>query len=442
MTQPVCDAPLIRRLLPPLQALSLVCLLFATLGALADSGPWSSAGPMVAVLYGSAIPVVASLWVARSRVGTARGRAVLTVLVAIVLIPVAVFGSVGFTIPVLLTAVALMVVDVGRATGLLTTLAVGAAVVILHVSSGNGLLVGLVNSLPVVVLLGVGIALGSALNAYEQAHARDRRTIAERDQALAQLEEAITQLRHTAEIEKELLLADERTRSARDLHDGLGHRLTLISMSLEFAQRSREIDPDAAWSEVATAETTAREALSEMRTWVRALSPVRDRDATGAAAFEAIAESFRGTGLEVVVDSGEHELELTPDASLLLYRAVQEGLTNALRHGHADHVRITLGIEGAEVVLRMVNDLDRSGLEHIPVREASFGFGLRGLADRAAALEGGVSAARRGDHFELRVRLDARRCLGSELGSASTDDPVPAAPAAAGPRRSVREVTP
>src|SRR5699024_11098719 len=227
----------------------------------------------------------------------------------------------------------------------------------------------------------------------------------------------------------------------------------------------REIDPDAAWSEVATAETTAREALSEMRTWVRALSPVRDRDATGAAAFEAIAESFRGTGLEVVVDSGEHELELTPDASLLLYRAVQEGLTNALRHGHADHVRITLGIEGAEGVLRMVNDLDRSGLEHIPVGEAgfgvglrgladraralegwvgeaSFGFGLRGLADRAAALEGGVSAARRGDHFELRVRLDARRCLGSELGSASTDDPVPAAPAAAGQRRSVREVTP
>src|SRR5699024_10715992 len=274
VTQPVCDAPLIRRLLPPLQALSLVCLLFATLGALADSGPWSSAGPMVAVLYGSAIPVVALLWVARSRVGTARGRAVLTVLVAIVLIPVAVFGSMGFTIPVLLTAVALMVVDVGRATGLLTTLAVGAAVVILRVSSDSG-------------LLGVGIALDSALNAYEQAHARDRRTIAERDQALAQLEEAITQLRHTAEIEKELLLADERTRSARDLHDGLGHRLTLISMSLEFAQRSREIDPDAAWSEVATAETTAREALSEMRTWVRALSPVRDRDATGAAAFEA-----------------------------------------------------------------------------------------------------------------------------------------------------------
>src|SRR5699024_1453255 len=94
VTQPVCDAPLIRRLLPPLQALAVVFLRFATLGALADSGPWSSAGPMVAVLYGSAIPVVALLWVARSRVGTARGRAVLTVLVAIVLIPVAVFGSV------------------------------------------------------------------------------------------------------------------------------------------------------------------------------------------------------------------------------------------------------------------------------------------------------------------------------------------------------------
>src|SRR5699024_12778670 len=107
-------------------------------------------------------------WVGRSRVGTARGRAGLAVLAAIVLVPVALFGSVGFTIPVLLTAVALMVVDVGRATGLLTTLAVGAAVVILHVRSGNGLLVGLVYSLPVVVMLDVVIALVRALVVKDQ----------------------------------------------------------------------------------------------------------------------------------------------------------------------------------------------------------------------------------------------------------------------------------
>lgn len=127
MPPPVHDAPLIRRLLPPLQVLSLVCLVFAVLGALAVSGPWSGAGTTVAVIYGAAVPVVAVLWVARGRVRTASSRAVLTAAVGVVLIPVAVFGTVGFTIPVLLTAVALMVVDVGRAAGVVTVLAVGAA---------------------------------------------------------------------------------------------------------------------------------------------------------------------------------------------------------------------------------------------------------------------------------------------------------------------------
>lgn len=432
VTQIVRHSPLIRRLLLPLQVLSLVCLLFATLGVLAASGPWSSAGMMVAVLYGAAIPSVAVLWVLRDRVRTTRTRALLTVAVGVLLIPVAVMGAVGFTIPVLLTSVALIVVDVGRTAGVLTVLAVGAAGVALHVSSGNGLLVGLSNSLPVVVLLCFGIALGSALTAYEQAHARDRRTIAERDRALAQLEDAIAQLRRTAEIEKELLLADERSRSARDLHDGLGHRLTLISMSLEFAQRSREADPLAAWDEVATAEATAREALSEMRTWVRALSPVRDRGATGAAAFEAIAESFRGTGLEVEVDIGERDLDLTSEASLLLYRSVQEGLTNALRHSGADRVLITLGIEDADVVLRVINDLDGSSREQIEVGEANAGFGLRGLAERAEDLDGGVSARRRGNSFELAVRLAAARCLATGrdgTASSETASGLPMAPA-------------
>lgn len=190
------DAPLLSRLLPTLQVLSLVRLLFAALRVAAVSGPWVGATAMVGVVYVAAIPVVAALWIVRSRQSSERAR---------------------------------------------------------------------------MVLLCFGVALGSALRSYQQAHARDQQELAERDEAMARLEEAITRLRRTAEIEKELLLADERARSGRELHDRLGHRLTLISMGLEFARRTRDDDPENSWIEVATADATARETLTEMRTWGRAL---------------------------------------------------------------------------------------------------------------------------------------------------------------------------
>lgn len=411
-----------RNLLPALQGLSLLCLVYAAIAALPVQGTWAASTPMVAAAYGAAAPVVAGLWLWRARIGSRRGRAVVSGLVALVLIPVAVLGSVGFTIPVLLTAVALMVVDSGRGWGLATALVVAVAGTALHLRSGNGLLTGVVNSVPVMVLLGFGIALGSALRAYEDAHARDRRTIEQRDDALQRLEEAITRLRRTSEIEKELLLADERARSARDLHDGLGHRLTLISMSLEYARRARAEDPEGAWQEVGTADGTAREALAEMRTWVRALSPVRDAEATGVAAFEAIAESFRGTGLEVTVETSGPDLCLGEDASLLFYRTVQEGLTNALRHGPARRARISLLTDADGVALRIVSDLDRDAVTGSDDAEVTPGFGLRGLTDRASTLGGSAHAARRGADFELAVRIPRDRAV----DPASCERTVPA----------------
>ncbi len=407
------EAPLLGTWLPVLQVLSLCCLLFAAIAVMADGGTWSNGAGMVAVVYLAAIPLVSVLWFARARRRSERGRTWLSIAAGTVLLPVVLMGSVGFTIPVLLLAVALVVMDAGKRAGYVAAGIVVVLGTLLHLNGGNGLVIGLANALPVVVLLGFGIVLGAALRAYQQAHARDQQTIAERDRALAQLQEAITQVRHTAEIEKELLLADERARSARDLHDGLGHRLTLISMGLEFASRARHTDPEAAWNEVATADATAREALTEMRTWVRALSPVRDADATGVAAFEAIAESFRGSGLEVTVDTDGEDLPFTQEAALLLYRTVQEGLTNALRHGRAQRVRITLttGSGSEDIVLRIVNDLDEQARAKLPPGEITPGFGLRGIADRAAAVGGSARAEHRDGHVELTVRLDRARAV-------------------------------
>ncbi|MEI2776220.1 MAG: histidine kinase [Tetrasphaera sp.] len=73
--------------------------------------------------------------------------------------------------------------------------------------------------------------------------------------------------------ERDLVLAQERTRAARELHDGLGHRLTLVAMSFEYAQRMRHRDPEPAWAEIENAAKTNQEALDHMRLWVRAAPP-------------------------------------------------------------------------------------------------------------------------------------------------------------------------
>lgn len=137
------------------------------------------------------------------------------------------------------------------------------------------------------------------------------------------------------------MLADERARSARDLHDGLGHRLSIISMSLAFAERMR--DPD-------RAPDTGRQP---------------DRPAT-----------------------------------LFLHRFVQEGLTNALRHSAAASATSSAAPPtggGSSACATTARTARRTGPSH--------GFGLRSLAERAADLGGSVSTAWSASGFELSARL-------------------------------------
>lgn len=403
----------IPRLIIALQVLSLLGLVISgifmwiTLGA-------SVAGVVSLSLTGISVLVIAAGWALRARRPTRAVLVTVTVVTALLAPAVAALGHGTFTLPLLLLVAALAVLDVSVVAGVLASLWLPAVLFLAHTLIGSSLVGAALNALPTVALMAFGFVLGVALRSYEQAHAHDQRLLAERDEAAARLRAAMERLRRTTELEKELMLADERTRSARDLHDGLGHRLTAITMSLEFAQRMRERDPQAAWSEVAGADATAREALAEMRTWVRALSPVRDADATGTAAFEAIAESFRGTGLDVSVETEPHDgaeldrLDLSEEAHLLFYRAVQEGLTNALRHARARQVRIVIAGTGDHTELRIINDLDDTAREQVPQGPSAPGFGLRGLAERARALGGDATGGRDGDQYVLQVHVDRR----------------------------------
>ncbi len=250
---------------------------------------------------------------------------------------------------------------------------VGVAESVLSVRLGEAVAASILSGLLAALLLGLLAGSGALLRRVQEAQS----VAVERGARIAQANE---RLRATMSLERELVLAQERARSARELHDGLGHRLTLTSMSLQFALRMREKNPDLAWAEVDTAAATTARALEVITVWGRALDPpsVGPR---GAASFDAIADAFRGTGLDVRVTNTATVDLLAGPVGVFLTRLVQEGLTNVLRHAEATQVDVAIRQTGDRVWI----SLRDNGVGQTEPRE---GFGLRSLRERAEALGG------------------------------------------------------
>lgn len=199
---------------------------------------------------------------------------------------------------------------------------------------------------------------------------------------------------------RRLAVAEERARMAREMHDSLGHYLTVIKVGLENAERLRERATEKAWDEVRQAKLLTMEALTETRRSVRALRPLALEGRRGSAALGELARTFDGLRVDLRVMGPERSLG--PDAEIVLYRAFQEGLTNVLRHARASAATAELSFPDSRAVLVIADD--GAGAPE-PLRE---GFGLVALGERVTALGGVVSAGNRaGGGFELRVELPA-----------------------------------
>jgi len=228
-----------------------------------------------------------------------------------------------------------------------------------------------------------------------------RRRRDETEGLLRELELAYTELECYAERVKELTVAEERARMSREMHDSLGHYLTVINVGLQNAQRFREKRPEAAWEEVEEVRKLTREALSEVRCWVRALKPLALQERVGPEALAALARSFEGTGFDVRFTVEGSERELSGEVELTLYRALQEGLTNALRHSQARRVTALLAFGQESVSLTVADDG-----ECAPEGASEKGFGLATLGERAEALGGVLSTGNAPEGgFVVRVEL-------------------------------------
>ncbi len=187
---------------------------------------------------------------------------------------------------------------------------------------------------------------------------------------------------------QDLAVTEERNRLAREMHDSLGHRLTVAIVQLEGAQRLIPTAPDRAARMIGTMRDEMKEALAELRHTVAALrEPLEDAEAAPlAGALTRLAQTFRdSTGLAVHLDLPDSLPDVPEAHRLALYRAAQESLTNAQRHAGAKQVWLALSAANDRVTLTAADD--GKGFEtQTATREG--GYPPRGLRERAVQLGG------------------------------------------------------
>lgn len=271
------------------------------------------------------------------------------------------------------------------------------------------------------VVAGAALALQAALNfsfgvvfvvafvlsarRYEQQTARAE---AERERAealLAQLQASHAELRAARERELAMAAVEERVRLARDIHDGLGHYLTALNVQLQAAERLQQRDPQRAAAAIAACREVAQAALDEVRRSVAAMQPSPlDGRSLDVAIERLVADFSRATAIEAHFEQEGDLPALSPTVAMTLYRAVQEGLTNARKHGDAAHVVVSLARLPDAVRLAVCDDGTGAG-DALP----GSGFGLVGLRERIERLGGSLVAGPRpegGFLLELVVPAD------------------------------------
>ncbi|HEY1014203.1 MAG TPA: histidine kinase, partial [Herpetosiphonaceae bacterium] len=185
--------------------------------------------------------------------------------------------------------------------------------------------------------------------------ARERSMRSRIEQLAAELGAANGKLRDYALQAEELATTKERNRLAREIHDSLGHYLTVVNVQIEAAGALLEREPARAREALAKAQAGTREGLGEIRRSVAALrAPERGSLAEQLA---RLAEEARATGLAVTLDLDGAARPLPPPVEHALFRAAQEGLTNARKYAAASRIELALDYgDPAQVRLLVADD--------------------------------------------------------------------------------------
>ena len=226
----------------------------------------------------------------------------------------------------------------------------------------------------------------------------EREARAEVERLAAELRTANQKLREYAAQVEELAITKERNRVAREIHDSLGHYLTVINVQLEAAQLLAPTDPERSRTALRKAQSLTQEGLADVRRSVAALRASPTGSRALAEVVAELAEELQAGGVVTHLEVRGTPRPLAPQAELTLYRAAQEALTNVRKHARASRAELTLDYAAGERVRLVVQD------NGVGAAESGGGFGLLGLRERAQLIGGSVAVrSAPGEGFRLEV---------------------------------------
>jgi two-component system sensor histidine kinase DesK len=208
----------------------------------------------------------------------------------------------------------------------------------------------------------------------------------------------IAELNRTREELARVAVARERERFSRDLHDLLGHTLSVIVVKAQAVRRLATVDGEAAAAHGADIEAVGRRALTEIR---QAVAGYRG---TGLAAeLDRARTALAAAGIAATVSVPEPGTTLPPEVDELFGWVVREGVTNVVRHSGARRCVVTWSRDGGTARLEVTDD-GSGPPDPLPADDGD-GNGLAGLRDRVAVASGRLVAGPAGDGFGLSVEV-------------------------------------
>lgn len=201
----------------------------------------------------------------------------------------------------------------------------------------------------------------------------------------------------------------ERTRIARELHDIVAHSLAVIVVQADGGAAAAAKNPEVATEVLRTIAETSRQALAEMRALVGVLrsdGAIGEPDGylpqPGLASLDRLVDQIRQSGVDVVLHLADDLPPLSPTMDLTVFRIVQEGLTNVLKHaGPAATAQVEIAVSDGDLAIEVVDD----GRGAAAVSDGA-GNGIQGMRERLAVLDGRLWAGPRpGGGFRLRAAV-------------------------------------
>jgi signal transduction histidine kinase len=219
--------------------------------------------------------------------------------------------------------------------------------------------------------------------------------------AHAQSQALLEQEAATRAAREQAAVLNERQRLARELHDVLAHTLSGLAVQLEGARllADRTQADTRLREQVANAQRLAREGMVNAK---RAVATLRGDALPGPEQLPALVDQARLSGLPVALTVVGQSRPIPAEAGLAVYRAVQEALTNTAKYaGRGASASVVLTWTGAGVTVEITD----SGGDQVPAGMASGGFGLTGLAERAALAGGRLEAGPTSDGWRVTLSL-------------------------------------